>query len=202
MALKVGGKFFQVLFMSAAFAATVASALASHASVSRLLHVMGRNGVLRPRRLWGYVSPSRHTPVYATIAVGLVSLLAIAPSLELVSSMINFGALIAFTAVNLSVLAWFAVRRRQFRTVKQVATNIVLPVIGMAMTGLLWSFLHADALISGLVWVSIGVIYAVVLTKVTGKRLTELDMDQTVAAEAEEVLAAEPRTAPRVLAGV
>jgi hypothetical protein len=30
---------------------------------------------------------------------------------------------IAFTAVNLSVLAWFAVRRRQFRTVKQVATH-------------------------------------------------------------------------------
>jgi putrescine importer len=31
----VGGKFFQVLFMAAAFAATIASALASHASVSR-----------------------------------------------------------------------------------------------------------------------------------------------------------------------
>ena len=62
----------------------------------------------------------------------------------------------------------------------------------------------------------IGIIYAVVLTKVTGKRLTELDMDQTVTAEAEEILAAEPRTAteleealateprtgPRVLTGV
>jgi len=217
MALKVGGKFFQVLFMSAAFAATVASALASHASVSRLLHVMGRNGVLRPKRLWGYVHPRRHTPVYATIAVGVVSLLAVTPSLELVSSMINFGALVAFTAVNLSVLAMFAIRRRQFRTVRQVATNIVLPVIGMAMTGLLWSFLHADALISGLVWVSVGVIYAVVLTKVTGKRLADLGMDESPAAEPEHALAAAPRTAepvleealvagprsgPRVLAGV
>jgi len=198
MALKVGGKFFQVLFMSAAFAATVASALASHASVSRLLHVMGRNGVLRPMRLWGYVSPRRHTPVYATIAVGAVSLLAVAPSLELVSSMINFGALVAFTAVNLSVLAWFAVRRRQFRTVRQIATNIVLPVVGMAMTGLLWSFLHADALISGLVWVSVGVIYAVVLTKVTGKRLADLGMDEKTA-QPEHALVAEPRAAERVL---
>jgi putrescine importer len=196
MALKVGGKFFQVLFMAAAFAATVASALASHASVSRLLHVMGRNGILRPARLWAYVHPRRHTPAYATIAVGAVSLLAITPSLELVSSMINFGALIAFTAVNLSVLAWFAVRRRQFRTPRQIAANIILPVTGMAMTGLLWSFLHADALISGLVWVSIGIIYAVVLTKVTGKRLTDLDMDQTAADQAEQVLAAEPATAP------
>jgi putrescine importer len=163
---------------------------------------MGRNGVLRPTRLWAYVSPRRHTPVYATVAVGLVSLLAVTPSLELVSSMINFGALVAFTAVNLSVLAWLAVRRRQFRTMKQVATNIVLPVIGMALTGLLWSFLHADALISGLVWVSVGVIYAVVLTKVTGKRLADLGMDESAATEVEEAFATEPRTGPRVLVGV
>jgi len=114
------------------------------------------------------------------------------------------------------VLAWFAVRRRQFRTVKQVATNVALPVIGMAMTGLLWSFLHADALISGLVWVSIGVIYAVVLTKVTGKRLADLGLDEKTAmpehalvaepvtAERglEEAPPAEPRTAERVLVGV
>ena len=137
--------------------------------------------------------------MYATVAVGLVSLLAVTPSLELVSSMINFGALVAFTAVNLSVLAWFAVRRRQFRTARQVATNIVLPVIGMAMTGLLWSFLHADALISGLVWVSIGVIYAVVLTKVTGKRLADLGLDESKTAEPEHALVAEPRPAERVL---
>ena len=84
----------------------------------------------------------------------------------------------------------------------QVATNIVLPVIGMAMTGLLWSFLHADALISGLVWVSIGIIYAVVLTKVTGKRLTDLGMDESPAKEVEEAFATEPRTGPRVLVGV
>jgi putrescine importer len=60
MALFVGGKFFQVLFLAAAFAATVASALASHASVSRLLHVMGRNGVL-PKRVFGYIHPRRNT---------------------------------------------------------------------------------------------------------------------------------------------
>ena len=58
-----GGHLFKILLTSAAFAATVASSLASHASVSRLLFVMGRNGqgpigrfsaictrVFRPRR--------------------------------------------------------------------------------------------------------------------------------------------------------
>src|SRR3954469_4937009 len=116
MALYVGGKFFQVLFLAAAFAATVASALASHASVSRLLHVMGRNGVLQPAKLLAYVHPTRRTPVYATIAVGVVSLLAITPSLALDASMINFGALVAFPFVNLSVLVSFAIRKRQHHT--------------------------------------------------------------------------------------
>ena len=45
-------------------------------------------------------------------------------------------------------------------------------------------------------------IYAVVLTKVTGRRLTDLDMDEQTVAEVEEAFATEPRTAPRVLAGV
>jgi putrescine importer len=177
MAFFVGGKFFQVLFLSAAFAATVASALASHASVSRMLHVMGRNRVL-PKSIFGYVHPRRNTPVYATIIVGLVSLLAITPSLELVASMINFGALVAFTFVNLAVIAHFAVRRREHRTLKQVCTNVVLPLVGTAMTGVLWSFLHRDALIIGLTWAAVGVVYAVVLGRVTGRRLTVVEVDE------------------------
>jgi putrescine importer len=178
MALKVGGRVFQMLFMSAAFAATVASALASHASVSRLLHVMGRNGVLLPKRVFASVHPRRHTPVGSVIVVGLVSLLAISPSLELVSSMINFGALVAFTFVNLSVIAYFVWRRREYRTPKQVATNLILPLVGTAMTGILWSFLHKDALIAGIVWAVIGVIYAIVLKRVTGRRVTDVPLEE------------------------
>ena len=178
MALQVGGRLFQMLFMSAAFAATVASALASHASVSRLLHVMGRNGVLVPKRVFASVHPRRHTPVGSVIVVGLVSLLAISPSLELVSSMINFGALIAFTFVNLSVIAYFVWRRREYRTPKQVATNLVLPLVGTAMTGVLWSFLHKDALIAGIVWAVVGVIYAIVLKRVTGRRVTDVPLEE------------------------
>ena len=177
MALKVGGSVFQILFLAAAFAATVASALASHASVSRMLHVMGRNGVMH--RVFAYVHPRTHTPVYAVIAVGLVSLLAITPSLELVSSMINFGALVAFSFVNLSVIAYFVWRRREYRTAKQIARNIALPLIGFAMTAVLWSFLHKDALMIGLAWAAIGIVYAVVLSKVTGRKLTDVSLEES-----------------------
>src|SRR5699024_11120585 len=116
IALYVGGQVFQILFLAGAFAATVASGLASHSSVSRLLYVPGRNDVLTPKRLFGYVHPLLRTPLFCVLLVGVVSLIAIAPSLELISSVINFGALIAFTFVNLSVIAYFVVRQRRYRT--------------------------------------------------------------------------------------
>lgn len=181
MALKVGGNIFQMVFMAAAFAATVASALASHASVSRMLHVMGRNKVLYPQRVFATIHPRRHTPVGSVIVVGFVSLLAISPSLELISSMINFGALVAFSFVNLSVIAFFAWRRREYKTTKHVARNIVLPLVGFTMTGILWSFLHKDALIAGLIWAAIGVVYAVVLSKVTGRKVTDVVLEENAA---------------------
>lgn len=135
-----------------------------------------------PKRL-GYVHPRRHTPVYATIAVGVVSLLAITPSLELISSMINFGALVAFTFVNLSVIAYFAVRRREYRTFKHITRNIALPLIGMALTGVLWSFLHKDGLIAGMVWTGLGLVYVYVLGRITGRRVTDVDLHEGDAAE-------------------
>jgi putrescine importer len=40
--------------------------------------------------------------------------------------MINFGALIAFTVVNLTVIVFYAFRMKQRRTPKEIFTNIVL----------------------------------------------------------------------------
>src|SRR4029453_3835596 len=177
-------------------AATVASALASHASVSRLLHVMGRNGVLYPKRVFASVHPRRQTPVGSVVVVGLVSLLAITPSLELISSMINFGALVAFTFVNLSVIAYFAIRRRQYRTLNPATRNIALPAIGMALTGVLWSFLHKDALIAGLVWSAIGLIYVYTRGRITGRRVTDVNLPDGAAAQPTPTPVPTPAPAP------
>ncbi len=172
--LYVGGKLFQLVFVAGAFAAAVASSLASHASVSRLLYVMGRNGILAPKRLWGYVHPRFHTPAFTVIIVGLVSLLAIMPSLELIASMINFGALIAFTFVNLCVPAHFIVREGRYRTARDVFSYLVLPLIGAGLTGLLWYYLHADAFIAGLVWCIVGFVYMLLLTNGFRTRIVTL----------------------------
>ncbi|HEE0340402.1 TPA: APC family permease, partial [Serratia marcescens] len=56
IALYVGGKLFQSIFLCVTFINTLASGLASHASVSRLLYVMGRDNVF-PEKFFGYIHP-------------------------------------------------------------------------------------------------------------------------------------------------
>ena len=175
--LYVGGTIFKLVFLSGAFAATVASGLASHASVSRLLYVMGRNGVL-PKRFFGYVHPKFRTPSLNVILVGVVSLLAIAPSLELISSFINFGALIAFTFVNLSVIAHFVFRQKKYKTAKDVFAYIMMPILGAGSTGILWYNLQKDALIGGIVWVAIGFIYMLFQTRFFTLKLSDFAFDE------------------------
>jgi putrescine importer len=175
----VGGPVFQAIFVSAGFCATLASGLASHASVSRMLLVMGRNNVL-PRRFFGYISPKTQTPIFNIVLVGVISLLAMAFSLELISAFINFGALIAFTFVNISVIAWFAIRKGRRRTAKDIVRFIVLPAIGTVLTGILWVNLHADALIGGIVWAAIGFAYLLFLTRGFRRPVAAFDESQPV----------------------
>lgn len=165
IAFMVGGHLFKILLTSAAFAATVASSLASHASVSRLLYVMGRNGRGPVGRFFGYLHPSFQTPYYAIIFVGVVSLLAIPFTLDFVASLINFGALIAFTFVNLTVIVYFAYRRREVNGLAKIVQNIVLPGIGVALTALLWYYLSAESSRYGAIWFGIGILVLLWITR-------------------------------------
>jgi putrescine importer len=172
IAFMVGGHLFKILLTSAAFAATVASSLASHASVSRLLYVMGRNGRGPIGRFFGYLHPSFQTPSNAIVFVGVVSLGAIAMTLDFVASLINFGALIAFTFVNLTVIVYFAYRRREIDSPGRIFRNIVLPGIGVMLTVLLWLYLSAESTRYGIIWFVIGIGVLLLITRFFRRPLT------------------------------
>ncbi|WP_442918760.1 APC family permease [Leucobacter sp. USHLN153] len=175
----VGGKVLSAVLTAAGFAATVASGLASHASVSRMLLVMGRNSVL-PKRFFGYINPKTHTPTFNIVLTGAFSLLAMAFTLEMIAAYINYGALIAFTFVNLSVIAWFAIRKGRRRTPKDIFNYIVMPVIGTLLTGLLWVNLDGHALLGGLIWTALGFVYLLFLTKGFRRKVASFDEGEPV----------------------
>lgn len=179
IAYNVGGQLFKVLLTSAAFAATMASSLASHSSVSRLLYVMGRNGQGPIARFFSYVHPTFRTPAYSIIFVGAVSLLAIGFNLDFVASLINFGALIAFTFVNLTVIIYFAYRRREVHGAGEIFHNIVLPTIGVGLTVLLWVYLSAESTRYGIIWFAIGFLVLLWVTRFFRKPM-EVNMGEEI----------------------
>ncbi|WP_088315575.1 APC family permease [Kineosporia sp. R_H_3] len=172
IAFKVGGDLFKILLTSAAFAATMASSLASHASVARLLYVMGRNGKGPVSKFFGSVHPTFLTPANAIAFVGVVSLLAIPFNLDFVASLINFGALIAFTFVNLTVIVYFAYRKKLTRGADQIVRNIVLPLLGVAATLVLWANLSPESRNYGLIWFGVGIVVLLGMTRFLRRPLT------------------------------
>lgn len=158
------GSVFMWIFTAAGFAATMASGISSHASVARMLMVMGRNGVL-PRKVFGYVHPKTHTPLYSIIIVGVVSLSARFFDLDTIASVINFGALIAFTFVNISVIAYYAIKQKRRHTGSDVFKYIIMPGLGTLLTLTLWVNLDETSLTVGGIWTALGLIYLLVITK-------------------------------------
>ncbi|HWO96367.1 MAG TPA: APC family permease [Bacillus sp. (in: firmicutes)] len=164
IALYVGGKLFQSIFLCTTFINTLASGMASHASVSRLLYVMGRDNVF-PKKWFGYIHPKWQTPAFNAILVGIVSLSAIFLDLVMATSLINFGALIAFTFVNLSVINHFVIREKKHKTVKGFINYLILPLIGAGLVGVLWVNLETSSFMLGLGWAAIGFGYLLYITK-------------------------------------
>jgi amino acid transporter len=168
----VGGDALSSMFIAGIVSGALASALASQASVSRLLYAMGRDAAL-PRRVFAYLHPRYHTPVYATLVVSTVALSALYFSLVTVSSFISFGALVAFSAVNLAVIMHYYVRDRR-RSGSDIVNFVVFPGLGFAMVLYLWTSLSANTFVLGLSWAAIGFAYLLYLTRFFSRPAPEL----------------------------
>lgn len=162
MSVQVGGQVFADLVNSAVIVGGFASGLAIQASTSRLLYVMGRDGVL-PQRFFGYLHPRFKTPVLNLLLVAVASIGSLGLSLDTATSFINFGAFLAFTMVNVCVLAYYR-RERANGHALSVFGYLVLPLLGAAIDIALLTQLNWIAIGLGLGWLAIGILYLTVLT--------------------------------------
>ena len=90
---------------------------------------------------------------------------AIALTLEFVASLINCGALSAFTFVNLTGIVYVAYRRREIKGARQILRNIVLPGLGVLLTVLLWLYLSAESTRYGIIWFAVGIAVLLGITR-------------------------------------
>lgn len=150
------GALFQAVFLCAQIMNTFASGLSTHASASRLIHIMAKDGIF-PKATFGQLHAKLGTPLYAVLSIGLISLSAIFLDLATVVSMISFGALIAFTAVNFSVFVKFYLLEKQTQGMKNKCLNLILPLLSVLVMLCLWVNLERNALIFGCAWLAIGI---------------------------------------------
>jgi amino acid transporter len=177
IAKTVGGSLFGAVFLTGLIVGQFASGLAAQAAVARPLYAMGRDRVL-PQRAFGWESERFHTPVFNIALCGVIGLAAIFLDVATSTSFINFGAFTAFTFVNVAVIAYFLRHRGEHLSPWRY---VLLPAVGAAIDIYLLTELDSKALILGLSWLGIGIVYLVVLTR----RLTKEPPEMTAIAEAE-----------------
>ncbi|KJL48360.1 Putrescine importer PuuP [Microbacterium hydrocarbonoxydans] len=164
------------LFIAGFIAGSIGSALTSQASVARILFAMGRDGVL-PRAVFGRLSKRFGTPVVPILIVSAVSLYALFADLLTMSNMISFGALIAFSCVNLSTIKHYFVDRGE-RSGWDAVNNLVLPGIGFALTIWLWTNLSGMTFVVGLSWLAVGFVLLLIVTRFFRRPTPTLDLKE------------------------
>jgi amino acid transporter len=157
VAATVGGALLlSITTIATAIAWGIGDGLVATTAIARVIYAMGRDGFLP--KLVAKVHPKFGTPWVATIISGLVStIIAISISLDLLVSLVNFGALSAFILLHFAVLYYFGLKKK---TIIQVIPSI----IGVIILGFIWYGLSNDAKILGFSWLLIWIVYTAVLT--------------------------------------
>ncbi|CAI9005156.1 Putrescine importer PuuP [Pseudomonas sp. IT-P100] len=176
IARNIGGDLFVSIFLIGLIVGQFASGLSAQASGSRLLYAMGRDGVL-PKSFFGALHERFGTPINSILLCAVVALLALKLDVTTSTSFINFGAFLAFSLVNLSVIFhyWIGGEKKGLR---ELVLFLIFPFIGLAAD--LWLMVSLDhlAIYLGLSWLAIGVVYLAVLTGGFRRQPPEMDFQE------------------------
>ncbi len=152
----IGGPWLKgVLSIAGVFLAGIASALTSQAAIARLLFSMARDG--RLPRSFAHVDPRRQVPDRATLLVAGVTvglILFFAHRLELLLTVVSFGAMTGFLFVHVSVIRHFLWRKAS----RDWLRHLLAPVIGFLIIGFVMFNMSANAQRLGLTWIAVGVL--------------------------------------------
>jgi len=156
VAQQIGGFFLFHLLNFTVLIANIGSGIASQLAAARLLYGMGRNDAI-PRGFFGKIEEKRRIPANNVMLIGAVAMIgAFLITYERGAEMLNFGAFIAFMGVNAAAFVHYYLRAKE----KNLG-NLLMPLIGFVVCGVIWWSLSPPAKIAGTIWLSLGVAYGV-----------------------------------------
>ncbi len=170
IAEKAGGSWLMNLtILATAFSWGIANALAAQAAISRVLFSMSRDGNMP--KILSKVHPKYKTPYISTIFVAVISLIVgvlFQNNIAFLTTLVNFGALVAFLLLHISVINHYIIRKKSKNYVKHLA----FPLVGFIIIAYVLMGMSNDAIILGAIWFAIGLVYLIIITKVFKKKAT------------------------------
>jgi len=144
----------------------------------RLLYGMGRDNLL-PRKIFGHLNPERGNPTYnIAIAGALAYLGTLTMQWERAVEIMNFGALMAFMAVNLAAVRHFGFSAQPTGK-RNIMLDIVVPSLGFLFCLVIFLGLQGSTLTAGAVWILCGGVYVVLKTKGLGEQPVVIDFSES-----------------------
>lgn len=139
-------------FVVNVLAVGIANAMAAQAATSRLLFSMSRD-----RQLPKFLSKinSRQVPQAAVLTVSAITavlVLFFVGQIDLISSLVNFGALFGFMLLHISVIVHYIGRKKS----KNYLLHLVVPAVGFLIIAYVLLNANDAAKIGGIVWLVIG----------------------------------------------
>ena len=157
---------------------SMACGLAGHVGASRLLYSMGRDNAI-PKKIFGHLNPKTGSPNYNEWIVGGMAYIAVLTiPWERAAEIVTFGALLAFTAVNLVALLhfWFSpagIGQRKF------FVDAFVPGFGAVFCFALLIGLQSWTKYAGMIWLAVGLIYASYRTRMFTLRPKLFNFNET-----------------------
>lgn len=164
----VGGYNLFVGFGVVLLVSSLACGLAGLLGAVRLLYGMGRDNVL-PRAIFGHLDAKRGSPTYnVAIAGGLAYLGTLTMQWERSVEILNFGALVAFMAVNLAAVKHFGFSR-ELDGKRKIFLDVIVPSLGFLFCLVILLGLQGSTLAAGAIWCGLGGLYVVLKTRALGE---------------------------------
>ncbi len=164
----VGGNNLFVAFAVVLLVSSLACGLAGLLGAVRLLYGMGRDNLL-PRKIFGHLNAQRGNPTYnVAIAGALAYIGTLTMQWERSVEILNFGALMAFMAVNLAAVRHFGFSREGTGP-RNLFLDVIAPSLGFLFCLVIFLGLQGSTLAAGAIWVAVGGVYVFLKTKALGQ---------------------------------
>jgi putrescine importer len=163
-----GGYHLFVGFAIVLLVSSLACGLAGLLGAVRLLYGMGRDNIL-PRKIFGHLNAERGSPSYNVIIAGALAYIGtLTMGWERSVEILNFGALMAFMAVNLAAIRYFGFSP-EMKNKRKLFLDVIVPALGFLFCLVIFLGLQNSTLAAGAIWVGVGALYVLLKTKALGQ---------------------------------